>query len=533
LDPPVFVEGIIYLEISMALFAFVPDWTSNWLTPLWLLGVGCLVGLAILCLVWGVLWVVTRGLAPHQFFRRTADEVPLAVGEGALLPVFAIVAAFAAFGIIGTMFAQRPADLLLSLRGLGSVGTRSVEVTVPPTPRDEDNEADMTKEVPILVGFMGNEIREIVVESSQDLTLSAVPAQDQVVDRPEFRVAGGTSYRWMRGEQTAISFGDDYVEEMFVVNHGTSDATVRMDLRTTLAFPEVFAIPVTALSVIAVFLMYFLQRTLFPRMSAIALATFKSDIAQPLFAIILAVGISALVIFVFLPYNTFGEDIKMLKDSGFSLIMFLCLLQTVWSASTSVSEEIEGRTALTVLSKPVRRTSFVLGKFFGISWTLLLMYLILGTVFLILVAYKPIYDAKETSASDPTWQLCYYELAVTIPGLVLSFMQTLVLAAVSVAISTRLPLLANIMICFSVFVLGNITPLLVQSSEQQFEIVGFFAQLIATVLPNLEVFNMQAAIAADAEVPLAYLALALVYCGLYSIIAMLLALLLFEDRDLA
>jgi ABC-type transport system involved in multi-copper enzyme maturation permease subunit len=517
----------------MALFAFVPEWTSNWLTPLWLLGIGCLLGLLILSLIWGLAWLLSRSFSPDNQFRRGVEEIPLGITEGALLPVFFIVGAFAAFGVLGSVVAHRPAELLLSLRGLGSVGVRSLEYTIPPTPRDEDNDADVTQETPIVVGFMGNEIREIVIDSNQDITVSGIPAVEQLVDRPEFRVSGGTPYRWLRGEQTSITFNEDYVETMYVVNHGAADADVTIQLTTSLAFPEVYSIPATAVSVVVLFLVYFLLRTFAPRMSAIALATFKSDIAQPLFAIILTVGIVSLIVFVFLPYNTFGEDIKMLKDSGFSLIMFLCLLQTVWSASTSVSEEIEGRTALTVLSKPVRRTSFVLGKFFGISWTLILMYLILGAVFLILVAYKPIYDAKENSAESPAWQLCYYEMAVTIPGLILSFMQTLVLAAVSVAISTRLPLLANIVICFSVFVLGNITPLLVQSSEQQFEIVGFFAQLIATVLPNLEVFNMQAAIAADAEVPLMYLALALVYCVIYSFIAMLLALLLFEDRDLA
>ena len=240
-----------------------------------------------------------------------------------------------------------------------------------------------------------------------------------------------------------------------------------------------------------------------------------------------------LTISVFYPYNTFGEDIKMLKDAGFSMIMVLCLIQTIWAASTSVSEEIEGRTALTVLSKPMRRASFVVGKFLGITWTVALMFILLGVWFLILVAYKPLYDARETSNQLPNWQLCYYEMAVTVPGLVLSFMQTIVVAAVSVAISTRLPLLPNAIICFSVFVLGNLTPLLVQSSRSQFEIVSFFAQLIATVLPNLEIFNIQAAIAGDVEVPTVYLAGSLLYCLIYSAIAMLLALLLFEDRDLA
>jgi hypothetical protein len=49
----------------------------------------------------------------------------------------------------------------------------------------------------------------------------------------------------------------------------------------------------------------------------------------------------------------------------------------------------------------------------------------------------------------------------------------------------------------------------------------------------LDHFNIQAAIAAGVAVPYDYLASALLYCIVYSAIAMLLALVLFEDRDLA
>jgi hypothetical protein len=49
----------------------------------------------------------------------------------------------------------------------------------------------------------------------------------------------------------------------------------------------------------------------------------------------------------------------------------------------------------------------------------------------------------------------------------------------------------------------------------------------------LNVFDIQAAIAGGKHVPLDYLGWALLYCVLYSTVAMLLALILFEDRDLA
>jgi hypothetical protein len=58
-------------------------------------------------------------------------------------------------------------------------------------------------------------------------------------------------------------------------------------------------------------------------------------------------------------------------------------------------------------------------------------------------------------------------------------------------------------------------------------------QLIATVLPVLDHFTMYSAVATGRAVPLDYLAWSLLYCLLYSAFALLAALLMFEDRDLA
>jgi hypothetical protein len=122
-----------------------------------------------------------------------------------------------------------------------------------------------------------------------------------------------------------------------------------------------------------------------------------------------------------------------------------------------------------------------------------------------------------------------------VPGLVLAYLETLVIGALSVAISTRLPALANFIISFSIYVLGHLTPLMVQSQvvAEQLPPVVFFGRFIATVLPVLDHFNIQASVAAGVPVPLMYLLWSLIYCVLYSGVAMLLALTLFEDRDLA
>ena len=270
-----------------------------------------------------------------------------------------------------------------------------------------------------------------------------------------------------------------------------------------------------------------------PKLAAIAGTTAKETFSQPLFYVILAIGLFLLCLFPFVPYDTFGEDVKVIKDEGVTLIMVLAVILAVWTASSSIADEIEGRTALTLLSKPIARWQFILGKFLGILGPVAILFIVLGVVFLGSVSYKVVFDAREMSQLSPTWRQCADEVLQITPGLVLSFMQAIVLASISVAIATRLPMVPNLVICFSIYVLGHLAPLVLNSSARQIDPVNFMARLFATVLPVLDHFNITAAVSTGQTVPLVYLAWAAGYCVLYSSMAMVLALLLFEDRDLA
>ena len=270
-----------------------------------------------------------------------------------------------------------------------------------------------------------------------------------------------------------------------------------------------------------------------PKISAVALTTAKEALLQPLFFLLLGVGLFLLVLFQYLPYNTFGEDVKVVKDNSLTLIMVLGILLALWTASVSISDEIEGRTAVTLLSKPISRRHFVFGKLWGIVIPVAIFFIILGTVFLWLLAYKIGYDARENASAPPDDLTRLQETVQVIPGLVLAFMEAVVFTAISVAISTRLPMLPNLIICFSIYLLGHLVPTLVVAAGQDIPLVGFVGNLIATLLPNLETFNITEAVATDTHVPLVYLLAAAVYCLFYTAACTLLALIMFEDRDLA
>lgn len=265
----------------------------------------------------------------------------------------------------------------------------------------------------------------------------------------------------------------------------------------------------------------------------IARATTKEAVRQPVFLLCMALAIVILLINTVLPFFSLGEDVKMLKDCSLATILISGLLIAVWTASTSVADEIEGKTAMTLLSKPINRRQFVLGKYVGILQAVLWYMLPLVIVFLGCVYYKVAYDAKEGSKEIPAMAERLAEVTQVLPGLVLLFMEIAVLAGISVAISTRLPMVVNLTTCFAIFVVGHLAGILVQVGFTKLEFVYFMAKVIATALPGLEVFNISAAVATGVVVPPIYIGYAALYCACYCTATILLAFILFEDRDLA
>jgi len=493
-----------------------PVWLTTWFTPIWIISVGAIVGLLVLLALWGILAI---------FSRQAAADVPDVVSEGPMMWVLVVTILFAIFGFAGFAFVHAPTEIIASVPRFMATGVQTPTITVPVTSVDEFYEIQL--QYPVL----GRELSLFQVETDQPIFIGEATENQATEDMIE--VLYSNPFEWIRGKESISPIGDASVSKLMVANFGGTEATVKLTIGTKPIYPQSWTIVVSALSVIGVFVVYFVQQWVFPKMSAIALSTCKSHLASPIFLILTVFGAFTLSVFIFIPYNTFGDDIKMLKDSGFTLIMVLAIVHAILAASSSVADEIDGKTALTVLSKPVGRRQFVFGKFIGISWSVAVLFVVLGAVFIVLVAYKPVYDARETSKMAPLWEDSYVEVVRTVPGLVLAFLETVVLTALSVAISTRLPLLPNIAICFAIYTLGHLTPLLVQSGVGSLPPVAFMGIFISAVLPVLEAFNIQAAVAAGREVPYTYLLWALLYCSLYSLVAMLLALILFEDRDLA
>lgn len=314
--------------------------------------------------------------------------------------------------------------------------------------------------------------------------------------------------------------------------------------------------------------------SIWPKGGAVALAAYREGWRQPMFWLITVFGILLTWVAVVLPYFTFGDDYKMMKQIGFDIVMLAAVMFGVLAASMSISEEIEGRTAITVMSKPINRRQFLLGKFVGILMACGAMTLILGLNLNAALLVMPEFDkinedrafdpmpmeAKEVSVplaqslvpSGPARTIAegtglwFGEIFAHSFGLALGFGQVMILVAIATALATRLAFVVNLVICLMVYFLGHLAPVVVRvTDDMQAQnqastatgLVGFFGNLFDTLLPALEFFTMGPAIIRETPLNLQefgwYVASVFGYAIIYTVIALVVGLLLFEDRDLA
>ena len=504
---------------------------GRWLIPLppvWLLGAAAALTILVTLAAWGLLRLVSP---------RLATEARAALRDGFLGPLAWLLMAFAAMAVAfaGPIGLPLPPDFRLADSApLRQFGRSLVRLTSANQSTSAATVAPGAKLEAIPLPLRPQELASIEIESDRPLVIrTQQPVEGfALVKEPDIILEPGKPWTWRRAKDATNPFLGT-TAQLEATNDGAAPARLEARWQLVAEHPQVAILPWAFAVLTAIVGAYALFRLACGRVAAIAAATTKEAVGQPLFAVVLTLGIALIVAFIVIPYNTFGEDVKMYKDSGLTLIKVLALLLVAWTAGVAVSEEIEGRTALTVLSKPLARWQFVLGKFAGLVLVALLVFLILGGVLLMMTNFKVVYDAREGSKVDPLWWDCADEMVTVVPGLALAFLETVVLAAIALAASTRLGTVANLILCFAVYALGHLVPLVVQSSVGKFAIVRFTGRLFATILPVLDHFTVEAAVVGGVPVPWDYLGWAALYAGLYAAVAILVALVLFQHRDLA
>lgn len=291
--------------------------------------------------------------------------------------------------------------------------------------------------------------------------------------------------------------------------------------------------------------------------------TFLDCIVQPIYGILLLLGVGIIGLFYWLPFFTLGEDSVMFKSVGLDIVTLLVLILTLFATSRSIFEEIEDRSMLTLMSKPVSKWEVLLGKYLGIIASALVATALLGLV-LALATYARVprdYGIRLNSLDEleiaKLHGLRAMHIAGLIPSMILSWLQVSVLAAIGVALSTRFSLVVNLPAVIIVYIAGNLTRFLMPiwdapagtAMHGQSGFAKVVAQALVVVLPYLEHFDLrQATITGKIALPGTIMAndpqaysygaiwaavgIALLYAICYSTFALLGGMLMFRTREL-
>jgi ABC-type transport system involved in multi-copper enzyme maturation permease subunit len=310
-------------------------------------------------------------------------------------------------------------------------------------------------------------------------------------------------------------------------------------------------------------------------------------IRQPIFIVLVLGGLLAMVCNVNLAAFTMGEDEKLLVDLGLSTLFLVGLLLAAFTASSVLSKEIENKTVLTVVSKPVTRAAVIVGKFLGVAAALGVGYYVLTLAFLMAVRHKPqmgmgsgeIYDGPVLTFSllfgllalltagllnylyrrpfPSTLTACLAVLLTVAVGICsclardwwlqspltdfnpqlfyavgLVFLAILVLSAAAIAASTRVNQVITLLICCGLFLLGLVSEFFLGRSLA--DDASLLTRLLAPfylAVPNLQVFWAADALAQGHAITPEYFASVAAYAAVLITALLSLAILLFQRRD--
>lgn len=215
--------------------------------------------------------------------------------------------------------------------------------------------------------------------------------------------------------------------------------------------------------------------------------------------------------------NLVLKELPMVKSFGLTGIYLFNAVVALFLGTTSFFKDVDRKVVYFILSKPVSRAQFLLGKFLGLCLVLLLTTAILGVAYLGLIAY-------EHGGFD-------------VLGLMAIFMQYLEMVlfiAFALFVSTFSSSLLSIVYTSAVFFLGHVVSSLL-TDAQQIGITGvqyFLVQVFYYVFPNLEKFDVRNLAIHNVPMPGLSVALAACYAGVYVILLLSASVWVFNKKEL-
>jgi ABC-type transport system involved in multi-copper enzyme maturation permease subunit len=248
---------------------------------------------------------------------------------------------------------------------------------------------------------------------------------------------------------------------------------------------------------------------------AIARNTFRETVRDKIFYNLLIFYIAMVSISILLGGLSIGEDEKIIKDVGLSGLSVFGALITIFIGISLVNREMDRRTVNTVLSKPVSRAEFIVGKFAGLS-TLVAVNIALMTLCLLLVLYG-VTGKFEAS------------LFLPLPFLFLEF---LLLSALAIMFSSLSTPTMSAIFTLAIYFLGHLSQELKDISTAGSSMLTGAASIVYHLIPNLESLNLREEVVHSLQVDWSMVLLSVLYALVYTALLLTLSVFIFSRRDL-
>lgn len=251
------------------------------------------------------------------------------------------------------------------------------------------------------------------------------------------------------------------------------------------------------------------------RVFAIAANTFREGLRQRVLYI--AVGFMFFLVLAaqVLSPLALGEGPRVVRDVALSAVSLAGMFIIVMVGTTLLHKELERRSIYVLLSKPVSRPEYVIGKYFGLLG-MLAVAVALMTLCVLAVNW---------------WMTGAWNTRILLCGVATIFEMAVLTAWTMVFSAVASPFLAGIF-TLGCYVIGNAVADL-RDLASLVPTGGGVIQGLSYVLPNLNLFNLRPQVAAGVWPDASQMAFALMYGLLYTTLTLLLAVGLFRRREFA
>lgn len=254
------------------------------------------------------------------------------------------------------------------------------------------------------------------------------------------------------------------------------------------------------------------------RIAAIASNTFREAVRDRVLynLIAFAVLMSGAAILV----GQISIDIERLVviNLGLTSVSLFGIVIAIFIGIGLVSKEIEKRTLYTVLSRPVRRWEFIVGKFFGLAGTL-----VVNTFFMAIGVFAALLYVSHHFQEPDSWIL------VALYFIVLQF---LIITALALLFSSFSSPLLSAVFAFSIFVIGTFAEDLRGFAAMAQGVTRWLATGAAYLVPNFSALNVISSVAHEQPVSGQLILYNTGYALIYTAMVLCGAVLIFERRNL-